>query len=94
MGPASEPETQAIQKYVFSIFPDQRGPNDTDAASDDATGVYIDLHSFGNLIIHPWAWTSDPAPNQKQKETLGRKFGYFTGVDGYEACFCSTDRLI
>ncbi len=81
-GPASEPETQAIQNYVSSIFPDQRGPNDTSAAADDATGVYIDLHSFGNLILHSWAWTSDPAPNQKQLETLGRKFGYFTGVDG------------
>jgi len=81
-GPASEPETQAIQNYVSSIFPDQRRQNDTSAAPDYATGVYIDLHSYGNLILHSWGWTFDPAPNQKQVETLGRKFGYFTGVDG------------
>ena len=33
-GPAagSEPETKALQSYMASIFPDQRGPNMTDAA--------------------------------------------------------------
>lgn len=78
----SEPETQTLSNYVLSLFPDQRGPNDTDAAPDDATGVYLDIHSSGNLVLYPWGWTFDPAPNQEDLRTLGRKFGYFSGVDG------------
>jgi hypothetical protein len=62
-GPASEPETQAVQAYMRSLFPDQRGPLDTDAAPVDATGFYLDIHASGRLVIWPWGWTPDPAPN-------------------------------
>jgi len=82
-GPASEPETQAIEAYIASIFPDQRGPNDSDAALDEAMGTFITLHSYGQQILFPWGWQSGPAPNDRQLETLGRKFGYYTG---YETC--------
>lgn len=74
---ASEPETQAVQAYITSQFPDQRGPNDTDPAPLDATGVYIDVHAHGRLVLWPWGWTPDPAPNATQLQTLGRKFAYF-----------------
>ncbi|MEO0986925.1 MAG: M14 family zinc carboxypeptidase, partial [Cyanobacteria bacterium J06639_14] len=77
--PASEPETQAVQDYVRSIFPDQRGPEDTDAAPEDATGVFLDVHSFGNLVLHPWGWTEADSPNETALRTLGRKYGYYTG---------------
>lgn len=73
----SEPETRAIQTYVNSIFPDQRGNNDNYPALDDTTGVFITLHSFGELVLFPWGWTSNPSPNNTDLETLGRKFGYF-----------------
>jgi len=73
----SEPEIQAFQDYMASIFPDQRGPLDTDAAPTDTTGIYIDLHSYGQLVIWPWGWTSSPAPNSTQLQTLGRKLAYF-----------------
>ena len=82
-GPTSEPETQALEAYVSSIFPDQRGPLDTDPAPDDATGLFISLHSYGEWILFPWGWQPGPAPNNTQLETLGRKFGFFTG---YETC--------
>jgi carboxypeptidase T len=75
----SEPETQAVQAYMASIFPDQRGPNDTDPAPNDATGVYIDVHSYGKLVLWPWGWKSGAAPNSTQLQTLGRKFAYFNG---------------
>ncbi len=78
-GPASEPETQAVRDYMMSIFPDQRGPNDSDAAPLDATGVYLDIHASGRLILWPWGWTPDPAPNAAGLATLGRKMGYFNG---------------
>ncbi|MEO0491121.1 MAG: M14 family zinc carboxypeptidase, partial [Cyanobacteria bacterium J06659_2] len=77
--PASEPELQTVQNYVRSIFPDQRGPNDTDAAPEDATGVFLDVHSFGNLVLHPWGWTDADSPNEPALRTLGRKYGYYTG---------------
>jgi hypothetical protein len=76
---ASEPETQAVQSYILSQFPDQRGPYDTDAAPLDATGIYLDIHSHGKLILWPWGWTPDPAPNAIQLQTLGRKMAFFNG---------------
>jgi len=80
---ASEPETQAVQNYLASIFPDQRGPLDTDPAPATATGVMISLHSYGPQVLTPWAWSSALPPNDAALETLGRKFGYF---NGYEVC--------
>ena len=75
--PASEPETQAIQDYVASIIPDQRGPGDTDPAPLTTTGVFLDIHSFGELILWPWGWTAGPAPNASGLQTLGRKMGFY-----------------
>lgn len=77
--PASEPETQAVQNYVSSIFPDQRGPNIDDPAPLDAAGLFISLHSYSNLILWPWGDTNTPAPNGTQLQTLGRKMAYFNG---------------
>ncbi|MCB0068254.1 MAG: hypothetical protein KDD77_13915, partial [Caldilineaceae bacterium] len=80
----SEPETQVIQNYATSIFPDQRGPNDTDAAPATTEGVFITLHSYAQLVLYPWGYTGTPsAPNVTQLATLGRKFGYY---NGYQVC--------
>ena len=73
----SEPETQAAQNYMAAIFLDQRGPLDTDAAPANATGIYIDLHSYSELVLWPWGWTSTHSPNATQLQTLGRKMAYF-----------------
>ncbi|MCL4826941.1 MAG: hypothetical protein KJZ95_06210 [Caldilinea sp.] len=80
---ASEPETQVVQNYASSILLDQRGPNDTDAAPATAQDVFITLHSYSQLVLYPWGWTTTPAPNSTQLQTLGRKFGYF---NGYQVC--------
>ncbi|MFC3832357.1 MULTISPECIES: M14 family zinc carboxypeptidase [Deinococcus] len=81
MGPsaASEPETQNIQALMNRVFPDQRGPNMTDPAPADAMGVYIDVHSYSNLVLWPWGDTSTPAPNAAGLQSLGRKLAYFNG---------------
>jgi carboxypeptidase T len=79
---ASEPETQAIQDYLKAIFPDQR---DTGAAPTDTTGVYLDLHSYSNLVIWPWGYTSTLPPNSSGLQTLGRKFAYFNGYTPQQA---------
>ncbi len=74
---ASEPETQALQTYLSKLYPDRRGPADGDAAPADTSGLLISLHSFGQLVLWPWGWTSAAAPNAAQMQTLGRKFAFF-----------------
>lgn len=85
----SEPESQALRDYLLATFPDQKGPGLADAAPEDATGVYLDLHSFGNLVLYPYGFDSntatpevETAPNATGLRNFGLKFGYFTGVDG------------
>ena len=74
---ASEPEIQALQNYVRSIFPDQRGDAIGDPAPDDATGVAIDIHSFGELVLWPWGFTTAQTANGVAFATLGRKIAFF-----------------
>jgi hypothetical protein len=75
--PGSEPETQAIQYYILGEFEDQRGPNLNDPAPLDTQGIYLDIHSCGQLILWPWDFTSSPAPNGTELQTLGRKLAFF-----------------
>jgi hypothetical protein len=84
-GPAanSEPETTAVENYLASIFPDQRGSLDTDAAPATSTGLLITLHSYAQLVLYPWGWSTTPAPNATGLATLGRKFGFH---NGYSVC--------
>jgi PKD repeat protein/murein tripeptide amidase MpaA len=81
----SEPETQAVQNYLRAIFPDQRGPALTDPAPTDATGVYLDIHSYSELVLWPWGFTSTTPPNSTALQTLGRKFAYFNGYEPEQA---------
>ena len=83
--PASEPETQAVQNYVRSQFPDQRGDDLGDPAPDDATGIFLDLHSYGRLVLWPWGFVGTPAPNGTALQTLGRKFAYYNGYEPEQA---------
>lgn len=82
-GPGSEPETQSIEQYIQALFPDQRGPNDSDPAPTTTQGVFISLHSYGELVLFPWGYTTSPSPNNTGLQTLGRKFGY---ANGYQVC--------
>ncbi|PAU59115.1 M14 family zinc carboxypeptidase [Pseudomonas indica] len=75
----SEPEIQAIENYVRSIWPDRRGPNRGDAAPADTSGIHLDIHSYSRLVLWPWGDTTEPAPNATALQTLGRKFAFFNG---------------
>ncbi|MGC9396149.1 MAG: M14 family zinc carboxypeptidase [Anaerolineae bacterium] len=77
--PASEPETQAVQDYVRAQFPDQRADDLTAAAPLNATGIFLDVHSYSELVLWSWGFTEDPPPNSAGLQTLGRKFAYFNG---------------
>ena len=73
----SEPETQAVQNYVTAEFPDQRPDDLVTPAQITATGVFLDIHSYSQLVLWPWGFAGTPAPNSTGLQTLGRKFAYF-----------------
>jgi len=82
--PYSEPESNAIHTYLTEIFPDQKGPNPGDPAPVDATGVFIDIHSFGNTILWPWGY-DDLLPPNPGLASLGRKMAYENGYTPQQA---------
>lgn len=77
VAPESEPETQAVSQYVRSLFTDERGENDNDAAPSNKSGLHLDLHSYGQLILWPWGHTSQSSPNSTGFTALGNKLAWF-----------------
>ena len=76
---ASEPETRALQELLSSVFADQRGPQDSDPASDTTSGIFVSLHQHGELVLWPWWDTDSAAPNATGLEAIGRKFASYNG---------------
>ena len=76
---ASEPETQAIRDYVRAIFPDQRNESlgTTTPAPANATGLFFDIHSYSQLVLWPWGFTTTNSGNHAAFRTLGRKMAFF-----------------
>jgi len=77
--PSSEPETQAVEAYIRSLWPDRRGPGAGDAAPADTSGIHLDMHSYSELVLWPWGTTTQPAPNGSALQTLGRRFAWYNG---------------
>ena len=75
----SEPETQAIAQYMQDLFPDARGPDDDDVAPLDTSGIYLDVHSAGRVVLYPWAFKTAAPPNAAQLWRLARKLAFFNG---------------
>ncbi len=82
---ASEPETSALQNLLISLFPDQRGTNDTDPAPQTTTGVFIDIHSYGNLVLWGWGYTNNVAPNGTELSFIGRRMASYNGYTPQQA---------
>ena len=93
VGPASEPETQALEDYMRQVFPIAAAPPTTLPSPPTASGLMISLHSYGQLVLYPWGWTNAPTPNGAELRTLGEKFGYLTGYQVCQPgeCLYSTD---
>ncbi len=97
-GPAqgSEPETQAFEAYFSTVMEDQNGPNGDDEipppAPDDATGIFISLHSYSDLVLWPWGFDDfGESPNHAQLQTIGRKFAYYNGYNPIGSIWYSVD---
>lgn len=84
--PASEPETQVVQNYIREQFVDANAHDPyTYTVPITATGMYIDIHSYGNLVLWPWGNTQDHTPNHESLQTLGRKLAYFNDYTPQQA---------
>lgn len=76
---ASEPETTAVVSFLRQIFPDVRPADTTTPAPSATSGVFIDIHSYGSLVLWPWGFSESPAPNGTALQTMGRRLAWFNG---------------
>ncbi|KGQ19783.1 Peptidase M14, carboxypeptidase A [Lysobacter dokdonensis DS-58] len=85
-GAQSENEVQNAVRYIIGtpgaggtysggILPDRR--TDTGTAPADYRGMFLDIHSFSQLVLWPWAATNTAAPNMPALRTFGRRLAYF-----------------
>src|SRR5690606_35041783 len=81
--PASEAEVSALEGLMLALFPDQRGPELTDPAPEDTSGIFITLHSYSNLILWPWGNSNAPAPNRTDLRAIGDKLATY---NNYLSC--------
>ncbi|MFM9996733.1 MAG: M14 family zinc carboxypeptidase [Phycisphaerales bacterium] len=57
-GPFSEPEPLALANFASSM-PELR--------------AHVDIHSYGQLLLHPWAFTPTPSPGHAVFQTVGQQ---------------------
>jgi hypothetical protein len=62
-----------VRDYVTALFPNVWSGGSVPPTS---SGVFIDLHSYSELVLWPWGYTATAAPNGTALQTLGRKFAY------------------
>jgi hypothetical protein len=87
---ASEPESAALQTLISGLIPVQRGPGDDDPAPDDTTGIYIDVHTYGGLVLWPWGHTPTPPPNSAGLTAIGRKlatYNHYRAGQSYQTLY-------
>ena len=66
--PFSEPETQAVASVARSIKP----------------ALSIGFHSFGNMLLYPWAHTEEPNRRDPEYQKLGEAFCQALPSESYE----------
>jgi carboxypeptidase T len=77
----SEPETEAINEYIKTLFPDDRPDDLVTPAPLTKPGVYLDIHNVAELTLFPFGYANSAgqAPNHDQLMTLARRMSFFTG---------------
>lgn len=70
---ASEPEVVALQELVRALFADRRSPDPDDPAAADTSGILFTLHNYGELVLRPWGFSDQPAPNEDGLKAIGDK---------------------
>lgn len=85
--PASEPETQALQTFIQSLFPANVRPGDGVAAPATTAGVLISLHSYSDLVLWPWGYSEEPPPNATGLAQLGQRMAAYNGYVPQQATY-------
>ncbi|MFQ5340705.1 MAG: M14 family metallopeptidase [Anaerolineae bacterium] len=67
--PFSEPETQAVRDLV----------------RDKDFDILVSLHSYGGLVLYPWAFTSHPAPDAADLSALAGRMASPAGYTAIQA---------
>ena len=73
----SEPEISAQMDYLREIYEDNRGTGANDAAADDTAGIFVDIHSYSQLVLWPWGYTNNVTANDNQLQALGKRTALF-----------------
>ncbi|MFQ5594823.1 MAG: M14 family metallopeptidase [Anaerolineae bacterium] len=67
--PFSEPETQAVQDLVL----------------EKGFDILVSLHSYGSLVLYPWAHTSQPAPDAADLSALATRMAAPAGYTAVQS---------
>lgn len=92
---AGSPDASGV--YQGGVLPDRR--TDSGAAPTDYRGMYVDMHSYSQRVLWPWAYTSTTPPNAAALRTLGRRLAWFNNyqpqqwIGMYAADGVSTDAI-
>jgi len=83
--PSSEPEQYFLEALFRQLFRDQR-PDDPAVppvipAPITTTGGMLSLHSFGNFVLFPWGYTTNPAPNAEALRNWAFRLSYYNGYN-------------
>ena len=87
---SSEPETSEMEAYADAVFPDFRDAPDNDfatPANDEADGVFISIHSAGDIVFYPWEGINSDPPNLNGLRSLAQKMGLSTTFAACQNCF-------
>ncbi|MCB1589997.1 MAG: hypothetical protein KDI56_13910, partial [Xanthomonadales bacterium] len=82
--------TQSVENYAASVFPDFRveSPGDlTTPADPNADGVFVSIHSTGDIAFYPWEGSNALPPNLAGLRGLAQKMGFASGFAACQNCF-------